>query len=74
MFVITRNGKTVVLTGWRAWLATSLICLAAALLLVFVAFLVLGITITIAAIMLFVVPLAVVLALLAAGWRAIEGR
>ena len=74
MFVITRNGKTIVLTGWRAWLATALICLAAALLLVFVAFLVLGITITIAAIMLFVVPLAVVLALLAAGWRAIEGR
>jgi hypothetical protein len=73
MFVITRNGRTTVLTGWRAWLVGAALCVAAALVLVLVAFFVLGLTITIAALLLFVVPLAVLIALLAAGLRALRG-
>jgi hypothetical protein len=73
MFVITWNGKTTVLTGWRAWLVGAVLCVAAALALVVAAFLVLGLTITIAALLLFVVPLAIVIALLSAGLRALRG-
>jgi len=74
MLVITRNGKTVVLTGWRAWLAVALMCLVGAVVLVVIVFLALGITLTIAGLMLFIVPLTVLLALLAGAVRALQSR
>lgn len=74
MFVITRNGKTIVLTGWRAWLATALLCLIGALVLVLGTFLVLGLTLTMAAVLMFVIPLAFLIALLSAGLRALQQR
>jgi hypothetical protein len=74
MFVISRNGKTTVLTGWRAWLAGTVVFLAATAVLTLAAFLVLGLTITLAAIMLFVVPLALLFALLAVWLSPLRGR
>lgn len=74
MFVITRNGKTIVLTGWRAWLATAVLCLMGALVLVLGTFLVLGLTVTLAAILMFVIPLAFLIAALSAGLRVLQGR
>lgn len=74
MLVINRNGKTVMLTGWRAWLATAAMSLFAAFALVLVIVLALGLTITIGAIAVFVALLAAVIALLAAGRRALIGR
>jgi hypothetical protein len=73
LIIVSRNGKDVVITGWRAWLAGLIVSLVVAVVLIVVAFLILGLTITIAATMLFVIPVAVVLALLAGIWRFLEG-
>ena len=73
MFIVSRNGKDVMLTGWRARLAGFIVSLVVALVLVVVVFLILGLTITITATMIFIVPLAVVLALLVGIWRFLEG-
>ncbi len=64
MFVITWNGKTTVLSGWRAWLFSAAIIIAGAIGLVVVVFLLIGLTVTMAAVLLFVIPLVMVLALL----------
>jgi len=65
MIVITRNGKTTVITGWRAWLMSAVVCATIAVTLVIAAFLVLGIAITIATLLIFAVPLALAFALIA---------
>ncbi len=70
MIVVTRNGKTTVLTGWRAWLAGAAIFAAIALLLALIAFVVLGFAITLGAVLLIVVPVALGVALLASAFRA----
>jgi hypothetical protein len=74
MIVITRNGHTTVYTGWRAWLITAAASVAAALALVIVAFLILGIAVTLATLLLFVVPLAIVFALVASWMRSAGSR
>ena len=73
MIIVSRDGKDVVITGWRAWLAGLFVLLVVALVLVVVAVLVLGLTITIAATILLVIPVAIVLALLGGIWRRLEG-
>jgi hypothetical protein len=60
MLVIQRNGRTTVITGWRAWL----LGVAAAPLLVMIAFVALGIAITMGAVLLIVVPIAIGVAIL----------
>ena len=64
MFVITRNGKTTVYTGWRAWLfmAVSLV-VAWGLLALFVAAFV-GMAITVGLLMLLLLPAAIFVLLL----------
>lgn len=74
MFVITQNGKTTVLTGWRAWLAGAGLIVAGAVGLVVFVFLLVGLTVTMAAVLLFVVPLVMVLALLSTFLRANRQR
>lgn len=74
MFLITRNGKTIVVTGWRAWLAGAIVGIVAALVLVPVAFVVLGLTITLAAVLLFAVPLALLIALIMAAFGGPRDR
>ena len=65
MIVVTRNGRTTVLTGWRAWLVGAVAFVVSFLLLAVVTFFVLGIAITVGAFLLILVPLAIGFALLA---------
>ena len=65
MLVIQRNGRTTVITGWRAWLLAGALFVGLTLLFAVIAFLVLGIAITLVAVLLIVVPVAVGVALLA---------
>ena len=64
MIVINRNGQRTVITGWRAWLIVGPAMLFAALLVVAVISLLLGIAITLGTIVLFGLPLAIVLGLI----------
>ena len=62
MIVIERDGKTVVITGWRAWLQTTATAVTTAVLAA-LAFLVLGIAVSIVAFLLIVMPAVVIVAL-----------
>ena len=62
MIVIRQREKTVVLTGWRAWLAGIAMVIIAWLLLAFVVFVVIGLTITAFAVLLLIIPAALVAA------------
>ena len=70
MIVVTRNGKTTVVTGWRAWLVGVVVFVAAMALLFVIAFVILGMAITVGAALLIVVPVAVGVALLASLFRS----
>jgi hypothetical protein len=69
MIVITRNGKTTVVTGWRAWLMATIAFVAACSLLFLFAFVMLGVAITVGAVLMIVVPVAIGLALIASLFR-----
>ena len=71
MIVITRNGETTVLTGWREWLVKIVVFMAAILLFAIIVFLMFDGAIklvpwpvTIGAIALVVIPAAIIVALL----------
>jgi hypothetical protein len=70
MIVITRNGHTTVITGWRAWLIGIAAFVAATALLLVIAFVMLGVAITAGAVLLIVVPVAIGVALLASLFRS----
>ena len=70
MIVIARNGKTTVITGWRAWLLGVAIFLAATVFLFVIAFVMLGVAITAGAVLLIVVPVAAGVAILASLFRS----
>ncbi len=65
MLVIQRNGRTTVVTGWRAWLLAALIFAALTLLMAVAAFVVLGMAVTLGAVLMIVVPVAIGVAILA---------
>lgn len=65
MLVIQRNGRTIVLTGWRAWLLGALLFVGLTLLAALVAFVVLGVAITVGAVLLIALPVAIGIAILA---------
>ena len=70
MIVITRNGSATVVTGWRAWLASVAVLVAAVVFLFVIAFVVLGVAITVGAVLLIVVPIAAGVAILASLFRS----
>jgi hypothetical protein len=70
MIVVTRNGKTTVVTGWRAWLVSVAVLVAAVALLFVMAFVVLGVAITVGAVLLIVVPVVAGVAILASLLRS----
>ena len=74
MIVITRNGQTTVLTGWRAWLTGAAIFAATVILFAFIAFVLLGVAITVWAILFIVVPVAIGLTILASLFRSSRAR
>ena len=61
MIVFRKNGKTVVLTGWRAWLFGAAAFAVAFTLVCLVTFVFLGLAVTVGAVLLIVLPLAAVL-------------
>jgi hypothetical protein len=65
VIVTTRSGTIRVVSGWRAWLAAAVVLMVFALLMGLVAFLLLGAAITIGAVLLIVVPIAIVLGVIA---------
>lgn len=69
MIVITRNGKTTVITGWRAWLIGAVVCVATTAVVALVAFLMLGIALTVTMLLFIAVPVAIGVALLASLFR-----
>jgi hypothetical protein len=69
MIVIERNGKTTVLTGWRAWLAGAAAVLIATLMIAGVAFLAFGLALTVGLVLLIVVPVAIGVGLIASLFR-----
>lgn len=70
MIVITRNGQTTVITGWRAWLIGAAAFVALTALFWFIAFVMLGIAITVGAVLLIVVPIIIGLALIASVFQS----
>lgn len=59
--IITRNGKTTVLTGWRAWAATAGGSFLVAALLVLAALFLIGFALTAATFLVFALPLAILI-------------
>lgn len=66
MIVITRNGKTTVITGWRAWVISAVAIAATWLVLALIVFFMIGAAVTIGLFLLLAIP-AVVLVGLASG-------
>ena len=62
--VISRNGKTTVITGWQAWLVGALTLVAAWLTLAFLAFMLASLAVTAGVMLMLVVPAVFVVALL----------
>lgn len=60
MIVVSRNGRRTVISGWRGWLIGLPVLLVAALVVVAVGTLVVGVALSIATLLLFGLPLAVV--------------
>ena len=69
MLVIQRNGRTTVVTGWRAWLLAILVFVGLTLLLAVTGFVVLGIAVTLGAVLLIALPVAIGIAILASLFR-----
>jgi hypothetical protein len=65
MIVIERDGKTIVITGWRAWLIGAVAVIVVTAGLSALAFLVLGIALSIVAFLLIVMPAVAIVVLMA---------
>jgi hypothetical protein len=72
MLIISRNGKTTVITGWRAWLAWTALSVLAAVAIVVGAALLMGFALTLAVFFLFVVPLAIAITLVMTWLRGLR--
>ena len=69
MFVITRNGKSTVYTGWQAWLLGALALMAVWLVFAFIAFFVIGLAVTVGFVVLLAVPAIIVVAAVSSAMR-----
>jgi hypothetical protein len=69
MIVISRNGQTTVITGWKAWLVGALVFVVATALVALFAFLALGIALTATVLLFIAVPVAIGVALIASAFR-----
>jgi hypothetical protein len=69
MIVIQRNGQATVITGWRAWLVGAVAFIVAILLMAVMVFVMLGVAITVGAVLMIVIPVAVGLGLIASLFR-----
>ncbi len=74
MIVIERNGKTTVISGWRAWLAAAAVFVAVTATMFVIAFVLLGVAITVGTVLLIVVPVVVGVALVASLFQSQRTR
>src|SRR6267154_2323575 len=65
MIVIERDGKTVVITGWRAWVIGAVAVVVMTAVLAALSFLVLSIAVSVVAFLLIVMPAVAIVALMA---------
>ena len=70
---IKRNGETMAITGWRAWLIGAAVVVGITLIIGLIAFLLLDVPITVGTALLIVVPVAVGVAILASLVRSSKG-
>ncbi|HUC46651.1 MAG TPA: hypothetical protein VMR94_08875 [Hyphomicrobiaceae bacterium] len=70
MIVISRNGKTTVFRGWRAWLVGALVFAVTTILVALCAVVALGIALTVTLLVCIAVPVAIGVALLASLLRS----
>jgi hypothetical protein len=66
MIVIERDGRTVVITGWRAWVIAAVAVVVTTAVLAALAFLVLGVAVSMIAFLLIVIPAVAIVARV--GW------
>lgn len=64
VIVITRNGKTTTIGGWRAWVFGAGVLLAAWLALGLIVFFLVGVAITVGVVLLLLIPALAIVALL----------
>jgi hypothetical protein len=64
VIVITRNGKTTVISGWRAWVLGAAILLGAWCALALIVFTLVGVAITVGVLLLLLIPALAIAALL----------
>jgi hypothetical protein len=65
MIVIERNGQRSVITGWRAWLLGAALFVGLTALFAVLAIVVLGVALTVGALLLIAIPVAIAVAFLA---------
>jgi hypothetical protein len=65
MIVIERDGKTIVITGWRAWVAVAVAVVVTTVVLAALAFLVLGIAVSMVGFLLIVMPAVAIVVMMA---------
>ena len=74
VIVIEKNGKTTVISGWRAWLAAAGVFVLVTAVLWVIAFVLLGVAITVGTILLIVVPVIVAVAIVTSLFQASRTR
>jgi len=62
LLVVERNGRTTVVTGWRAWLIAAVAMLTGLATLVFLAFIFFGVAVAVGAVLLIAIPAAIIVA------------
>ncbi len=67
--VITRNGRTAVISGWRAWVLGAAVLLAAWCALALIVFFLVGVAITVGVVLLLLIPASAIVALMGALMR-----
>jgi hypothetical protein len=68
MIVFTRNGKTVVLTGWKAWLLSAAAFIVAWAVLCLIAAVVIGVGLTVGVFLLLAIPALIGVGLIASAF------
>jgi hypothetical protein len=64
MIVIRRNGRVTVISGWRAWVVGAIMAVVTAVVFGVVAFLILGLAVSVTAFVMILIPPIVIVALL----------
>jgi len=73
VIVIERDGRTIVISGWRAWVIGAVAVVVTTIVLGAVAFLVLGIAVSVVAFLVILIPATAIVALLGSFFRPRRG-